>query len=140
MDPHNSTGNNAMRRQNNNTDGEERSPLPAPNHNVDDKTRSSGHPVGATADTGINKESSTPQSSTSVANPDAEMERFIREIIEDLGPDRFAVFVYIGLAAIGIISIIGFFLLSWSSIIVTITGFITFVVVSYIVLSSSNKH
>jgi len=60
---------------------------------------------------------------------------FIREIVEDFGPDRFAFFVYLGLIGIGFVSIIGFFLLSWSWITAIICVFIGFVVVSPAVLT-----
>ncbi|EAQ86830.1 hypothetical protein CHGG_08083 [Chaetomium globosum CBS 148.51] len=56
------------------------------------------------------------------------MEKFIRDMIEDFGPDRFAFFVYLGLVCIGMISIAGLFLLPWSSITTIITGLVTFVI------------
>ncbi|KAK4157657.1 glycosyltransferase [Chaetomidium leptoderma] len=55
------------------------------------------------------------------------MERFVREMVEDFGPDRFAVFVYLGLIGIMITSVIGFFILSWSWITAIIGVFIGFV-------------
>ncbi len=54
---------------------------------------------------------------------------FIREMVDDFGPDRFAVFVYLGLIGIGLVSIVGFFLLSWSWITAIICVLIGFVVV-----------
>jgi len=60
---------------------------------------------------------------------------FIREIVEDFGPDRFAFFVYLGLIGIGFVSIIGFFLLSWSWITAIICVFIGFVTVGPTVLT-----
>ncbi|KAK3297846.1 glycosyltransferase family 1 protein [Chaetomium fimeti] len=56
------------------------------------------------------------------------MERIVREMIEDFGPDRFAIFVYLGLVAIGIISIAAFFFLPWSWMIAVVVVLITFVV------------
>ena len=55
---------------------------------------------------------------------------FIREMVEDFGPDRFAVFVYLGLLGLGLVSVVGFFLLSWSWITAIICVLIGFVVVS----------
>lgn len=131
MDPHNSTGtpgtgtsSHAMCQEKRNADGEELTGLQTFQHKPDDKTRP--------ANIGVTKESSALQSPVSIANPEAEMEKFIRDMIEDFGPDRFAFFVYLGLVCIGMISIAGLFLLPWSSITTIITGFVTFVIVSSI--------
>ncbi|KAL2175355.1 glycosyltransferase family 1 protein [Thermothelomyces heterothallicus CBS 202.75] len=56
------------------------------------------------------------------------MEEFIRELVADIGPDRFALFVYIGLIGIAILSTAGFFLLSWSWIVAIVNVFVAFVI------------
>lgn len=135
MDPHNHSGNDAMDPHNStssasiNSQQRNGNRLQPPTHKPDDKTRSSGQ-EGAKDGSNIRPTKSTqipvPQANTS---DDAEME-FIREMIDDFGPDRFAVFVYLGLVGIIMISVVGFFLLSWSWITAIICVLIGFIAVS----------
>ena len=130
MDPHKSTGNDAIGLQQDNANGEKRGLLQTRNHNPDDKTRPNRHHDGATVDPIIKVESSVRTGSDPDPGTDAEMEEFVREMVHDFGPDRFAVFVYLGLIVISIISIAGFFLLSWSWIVAIVNVLATFVIVS----------
>ncbi|KAK4101971.1 glycosyltransferase family 1 protein [Parathielavia hyrcaniae] len=66
------------------------------------------------------------------------MDQIVREMVEDFGPDRFAFFVYLGLTGIIIVSIVGFFLLSWSWITAIVLVFITFLVWRHLSLYSEH--
>lgn len=132
MDPHESSENDAMDPLQNNRNGEV-SGLRAVTHKPDDKTRPNGpheevnisSKLGGTDST---QKAQKPASETNLTT-EAEMEQSVRQMVEDFGPDRFAVFVYLGLIGIAIISIFGFFLLSWSWITAIICVFIGFVAV-----------
>jgi hypothetical protein len=124
MDPHKSTSNASI-----NSQQSSGNPLQPLTHKPDDKTRPSGQEQ-AKDDSDIRPTNSAqipaPQANTS---DDAEMD-FMQELIQDLGPDRLAVFVYLGLVGIIVVSVVGLFLLSWSWITAIICVFIGFVAVS----------
>jgi hypothetical protein len=124
MDPHKSTSNASI-----NSQQSSENPLQPLANKPDDKTRPSGQ-EGAKDDANIRPINSpqipAPQADTS---DDAEMD-FMQELIEELGPDRLAVSVYLGLVGIIVASVVGLFLLSWSWITAIICVFIGFVAVS----------
>lgn len=123
-DPHNNTSNASINSQQSN--GNRIQPLI---HKPDDKTRPSGQE--AAKDDSNTSTSEPTQIPVPPANPSdaAEMD-FIRELIEELGPDRFAVFVYLGILGIILASVVGLCLLSWSWITAIICVFLGFVAVS----------
>ncbi|KAK4141157.1 glycosyltransferase [Dichotomopilus funicola] len=62
----------------------------------------------------------------------------IREMLHEFGPDRFATYVYAGLGGIAVVSVVAFFLLSWSWIVAIINVFLGFVVWRHLTLQSSH--
>jgi hypothetical protein len=131
MDPHNSSSSASI-----NSQQSEGNPFHPLTHKSDDKTRPSGQ-EGANDDSNIKPTNSgqipAPQANTSDG---AEME-FMRELIQELGPDRLAVFVYFGLVGFIVASVVGLFFLSSSWITAIICVFLGFVAVS---LPSSPSH
>ncbi|KAL2135918.1 hypothetical protein VTI74DRAFT_6301 [Chaetomium olivicolor] len=66
------------------------------------------------------------------------MEEFIVEFLQDMDGDGAAVYIYLGIIGIMTVSVIGFFLLSWSWILAFIGCFVGFVVWRHI--SIKNEH
>ncbi|KAL2160182.1 hypothetical protein VTH06DRAFT_1838 [Thermothelomyces fergusii] len=92
------------------------------NADDDDETRPKERLQATAVDPGIR---ANPDSS---AKAEAEMEEFVRELVADLGPDRFALGVYLGLVGIAVLATAGFFLLSWSWIVAIVSVFVSFVI------------
>ncbi|KAK3896502.1 hypothetical protein C8A05DRAFT_20529, partial [Staphylotrichum tortipilum] len=63
-------------------------------------------------------------------NSDDDMADFVRDVVNDFGPDRYAFFIYLGMVGVVLAAAIGFFLLSWAAIVTIIVLFTGFVVVS----------
>ncbi|AEO71216.1 uncharacterized protein THITE_2123386 [Thermothielavioides terrestris NRRL 8126] len=136
MEPHQSTGNDAMDPHNGREESQaySSSPVffPTPNNKI---RPTSDEEIAADVSNLQPPESTeTPRpNSTPISNKDAEMEaarEVTLEMLHDLGGDDFGAFFFLGLFAIFLVSAVGFFLLSWSWITAIIGVFIGFVVVS----------
>lgn len=138
MGPHQVTGNAAMDLQRD-AEGENRSSLASINVKPDDKSRSNTSHEGAAVAPSDKAEFSDDKKTHSDSSTGVEMDE-IRKMMEDIGPDRFALFVYLGLMGIAILSIVGFFLLSWSWIVAIANVFIAFVIVSPVNIPNQQKN
>ncbi len=102
-------------------------------HKPDDKTRLAsplqGAPIISDGRTPASEQAPRPVSKPKPKSAD-EMADFVRDTVNDFGPDRYAFFIYLGMVGVALAAGIGFFLLSWAAIATLIVVCITFVIVS----------